>query len=57
MAETYVKIAASPAYVQANGVHFDEKCRVVGVPKFAADDQACARLWEVSAEMTGLADN
>jgi NAD(P)-dependent dehydrogenase (short-subunit alcohol dehydrogenase family) len=55
MADTYVKIAASPTYAQANGVHFDEKCRAVGVPKFAADDQACARLWEVSAEMTGLA--
>ena len=54
MAETYVKIAAKPEYDQANGLYFDEKGEPVKMPKFAMDGEACACLWKVSAEMTGI---
>jgi NAD(P)-dependent dehydrogenase (short-subunit alcohol dehydrogenase family) len=54
MAETYVKVAAAPEYARANGVYFDEKGNPVGMPKSTLDDEACARLWKVSAEMTGI---
>lgn len=54
MAETYVKIAAAPEYDQANGLYFDEKGKPVGIPRSSMDDEACARLWKISAEMTGV---
>jgi NAD(P)-dependent dehydrogenase (short-subunit alcohol dehydrogenase family) len=54
MAATYLKVAADPALASANGVHFDEHARPVSMPSFAKDDQACARLWDISVQMTGI---
>jgi NAD(P)-dependent dehydrogenase (short-subunit alcohol dehydrogenase family) len=54
MAATYLKVAADPDLASANGVHFDEHARPVGVPSSAKDDQACARLWDISVQMTGI---
>lgn len=54
MAETYLKIATGPEYAQVNGLYLDEKCQPVSMPKYALDDGACLRLWNVSAEMTGI---
>jgi NAD(P)-dependent dehydrogenase (short-subunit alcohol dehydrogenase family) len=54
MAVTYLKIAASPELTQANGVYFDERARPVPMPRYAVNDRACARLWEVSERMTGI---
>lgn len=55
MAETYLKVAASPEFAPANGVYFDEHARPVKMPRYAMDDEACERLWDVSEQMTGLA--
>jgi NAD(P)-dependent dehydrogenase (short-subunit alcohol dehydrogenase family) len=54
MAATYLKVAADADLASANGVHFDEHARPVGMPSFAKDDQACARLWDISVQMTGI---
>ena len=54
MAVTYLKVAAAPELASFNGVHFDEHARPVSMPRFASDDRACARLWEISEQMTGV---
>jgi NAD(P)-dependent dehydrogenase (short-subunit alcohol dehydrogenase family) len=54
MAETYLKVATAPELSNANGMHFDERARPVPMPRFAMDDQACARLWEISEGMVGV---
>ena len=54
MAITYLKVAAGPELAQANGFYFDENARPVRMPRYAMDDQACSRLWEVSEQMTEL---
>jgi NAD(P)-dependent dehydrogenase (short-subunit alcohol dehydrogenase family) len=54
MAETYLKVAASPKLAQVNGQYFDEHAWPVPMPRYAMDDQACARLWAISEQMTGV---
>jgi NAD(P)-dependent dehydrogenase (short-subunit alcohol dehydrogenase family) len=54
MAETYMKVASAPEYEGVNGTHLDEKGEPAGVSKFARREGACARLWQVSVELTGI---
>jgi retinol dehydrogenase 12 len=52
-AHTSVYLASSPDVDGISGQYF-YKCEVVKPSNAALDDAAAARLWEVSAEMTGL---
>jgi NAD(P)-dependent dehydrogenase (short-subunit alcohol dehydrogenase family) len=52
-AQTSIYLASSPEVAEVTGKHFDQK--KPGPPAPASYDQAAARrLWEISAEMTGL---
>ena len=53
-ARTSVYLASSPDVDGITGQYF-YKCRVVSPSKAALDDDAAARLWDVSAEMCGFA--
>jgi retinol dehydrogenase 12 len=52
-ARTSVYLASSPEVNGVTGQYFT-KCRVAKPSDAALDDAAAARLWEVSAEMTGV---
>ena len=52
-AHTSVYLASSPDVDGITGQYF-YKCKVVKPSNAALDDAAAARLWDVSAEMTGL---
>jgi hypothetical protein len=51
-ARTSVYLASSPEFEGITGQYF-YKCRVAKPSNAALDDAAAARLWDVSAEMTG----
>jgi len=52
-ARTSVYLASSPDVAGVTGQYF-YKCKVVAPAKAALDDAAAARLWDVSAELTGI---
>jgi NAD(P)-dependent dehydrogenase (short-subunit alcohol dehydrogenase family) len=52
-ARTSIYLASSPDVEGVSGQYF-YKCRVTKPSDAALDDAAAARLWEVSAEMTGV---
>ena len=52
-ARTSVYLASSPDVNGVTGQYF-YKCRVTSPSKAALDDEAAARLWDVSAELTGI---
>jgi NAD(P)-dependent dehydrogenase (short-subunit alcohol dehydrogenase family) len=52
-ARTSVYLASSPDVDEITGQYF-YKCRVAKPAKAALDDGAAARLWDVSAELTGV---
>ena len=52
-ARTSIYLASSPDVDGVSGQYF-YKCRVAKPSDAALDDQAAARLWDVSADMTGL---
>jgi retinol dehydrogenase-12 len=52
-AHTSVYLASSPDVAGITGQYF-YKCKVAKPSNAALDDEAAARLWDVSAEMTGL---
>jgi NAD(P)-dependent dehydrogenase (short-subunit alcohol dehydrogenase family) len=54
MAEAYVRVVAGPAFEGVSGEYFSDKCKRVKMPRYAYDEAACRRLWEVSEEMVGL---
>lgn len=54
MAETYVRLIADKAFEAANAEYYDEKCRVVKLPRFACQEAEQERLWEITAELVGL---
>ncbi len=51
-AETVIWLATSPEATAANGAYFADK-KVKGTSKTAQDDDIAARLWQLSAELTG----
>jgi NAD(P)-dependent dehydrogenase (short-subunit alcohol dehydrogenase family) len=53
-ARTSVYVASSPEVDGVTGCYFN-KCRVAQPTAQALDDDAAARLWELSAQMSGLA--
>ncbi len=53
-ARTSVYLASSPDVEGVTGQYF-YKCRVTKPSDAALDDEAAARLWDVSAELTGVA--
>ena len=53
-ARTSVYLASSPDVEGVTGQYFS-KCRVTKPSDAALDDEAAARLWDVSAELTGVA--
>jgi len=54
MAEGYLRIAASPDFEGVTGKYFDENGKAVKLPKFSLNNDACTRLWKVSAEIVGI---
>ena len=50
---TSVYLASSPDVDGITGQYF-YKCQVVGPSSHALDDDAAARLWEISAKLTGV---
>ncbi|MEN8241534.1 MAG: SDR family NAD(P)-dependent oxidoreductase [Chloroflexota bacterium] len=54
MAAGYIRIAASHQFEGVTGKYFDEKGKIVKLPKFSLNNDACARLWKVSAEIVGI---
>ena len=52
-ARTSVYLASSPDVNGVTGQYF-YKCQVTSPSKAALDDEAAARLWDVSAELTGI---
>ncbi len=52
-AETVIWLATAPEAIADNGAYFSDK-KVKSVSKVAQDDDVAARLWEVSAELTGV---
>lgn len=52
-AKTSIYLASSPEVSGVTGKYFD-KCRPVASSKVSYDAAAARRLWEISAEMTGL---
>jgi len=54
-ARTCVYLAASPEVEGKTGDYYDD-CKAVASSAASRDGMAATRLWEVSAEMTGLAD-
>jgi hypothetical protein len=52
-AVTSVYVASSPDVDGITGQYF-YKCKVTGPSSAALDDEAAARLWKVSAELTGI---
>jgi hypothetical protein len=52
-ARTSIYLASSPDVNDVSGQYF-YKCRVAKPSNAALDDAAAARLWEISAEMTGV---
>jgi len=54
MAEGYLRIAASPEFEGVTGKYFDENGKAVKLPKFSLNNDACTRLWKVSAETVGI---
>jgi NAD(P)-dependent dehydrogenase (short-subunit alcohol dehydrogenase family) len=52
-ARTSVYVASSPDVNGVTGQYF-YKCQVASPSKAALDDEAAARLWDVSAELTGV---
>jgi len=52
-AETVIWLASSPDATAANGSYFQDK-KVKATSKIAQDDDIAARLWKVSAELTGV---
>ncbi len=53
-ASTSVLLATAPEYAERGGLYFADNAEKP-LPKLARDEAACARLWEISAELTGLA--
>jgi NAD(P)-dependent dehydrogenase (short-subunit alcohol dehydrogenase family) len=54
MAEAYVRLALDPEFERVSGKLFDEGCREVSPSAKSMDRTVWRRLWEVSAELTGL---
>lgn len=54
-AATTLHVATSPALAGVSGKYF-ANCREARPSKAAQDDAAAARLWEISARMTGISD-
>lgn len=54
LAETYVWLATAPELEDVSGGYFDEHNSVVKSPRSTYEPEACARLWKLSEEMTGL---
>lgn len=54
-AETSLFLAASPEVEGVTGKYFDN-CRMVSSSPVSYDEQAAKQLWQVSLEMTGLAE-
>jgi NAD(P)-dependent dehydrogenase (short-subunit alcohol dehydrogenase family) len=52
-ASTSVLLATSPEYAERGGCYLADNAEKA-LPKLAQDDAARARLWEISAELTGL---
>src|SRR5262249_42380814 len=54
-AETVVYLACSPEVEGVSGRYF-ARCREARVARYAEDETAARKLWQVSAEMTGAAE-
>jgi hypothetical protein len=52
-AVTSVYVASSPDIADVSGQYFS-KCKIITPTAFALDDDAAARLWKISAEITGV---
>ena len=52
-ARTTIHVASSPEVAGITGQYF-EKCRVARPAPWAEDDAAAAKLWEISAQLTGI---
>ena len=54
MAETYIKLATSDKFKDVTGAYIDEECKQVKAPKKAYNRETWQKLWDVSAEITGI---
>jgi hypothetical protein len=52
-ARTSIYLATSDGVTGQSGGYY-ARCKPAKISKWAADDEACARLWDLSAELTGL---
>jgi NAD(P)-dependent dehydrogenase (short-subunit alcohol dehydrogenase family) len=52
-ASTSVYVATAPEYSDRGGLYFADNAEKK-TPKLATDEAACARLWQISADLTGL---
>jgi retinol dehydrogenase 12 len=52
-AATSIYLASSPSVAGVTGEYFD-KCRPVQPTRFGTDDDAAARLWTISEQLTGM---
>ena len=55
-ASTSVYVATAPEYADRGGLYFADNAEKA-TPKLAVDEAACTRLWEISAELTGLSSS
>lgn len=55
-ASTSVYVATAPEYAGRGGLYFADNAEKA-TPKLATNAAACARLWEISAELTGLSSS
>lgn len=52
MAAGYVRLATDPAFASVSGAYLSHKLAPVNAPRFAYDEAAQARLWDVSERQT-----
>ncbi len=55
-ASTSLYVATAPEYADRGGLYFADNAEKA-IPKLARDTAACTRLWELSAELTGLSSS
>jgi NAD(P)-dependent dehydrogenase (short-subunit alcohol dehydrogenase family) len=55
-ASTSVYVATAPEYADRGGLYFADNVEKA-TPKLATHEAACAKLWEISAELTGLSSS
>lgn len=55
-ASTSVYVATAPEYADRGGLYFADNTEKA-TPKLGTDEAACARLWEISSDLTGLSNS